>query len=64
MVDALGHSFEEGKCTVCGTADPDAQPPVDGEPTDPQPEEELNFFQVIINFFMMIIEMIKNLFKF
>ena len=33
-VDALGHSYEEGECTVCGAADPDWEKPVDPEPEE------------------------------
>ena len=28
------HSFKDGKCTVCGVADPSVQPDEDPEPTD------------------------------
>ena len=39
MEFAVGHSFKDGKCTVCGTADPDYKPVTDptdpDEPTDP-----------------------------
>lgn len=31
-VDALGHDFKDGKCAVCGAADPDYKP---GEPVEP-----------------------------
>ena len=38
-VDALGHSFAGGTCSVCGDPDPDYVPPVDPEvPTEPEPE--------------------------
>ena len=30
--DALGHSYKDGKCTVCGEKDPNYQPPVDNTP--------------------------------
>ena len=39
MEFAVGHSYKDGKCTVCGTADPDYKPVTDptdpDEPTDP-----------------------------
>lgn len=31
-IDALGHDFKDGKCAVCGVADPDYKP---GEPVEP-----------------------------
>ncbi|MBR2422084.1 MAG: cellulase family glycosylhydrolase [Oscillospiraceae bacterium] len=34
---ALGHSFSDGKCTVCGADDPNYVPPT--EPTEPEPSE-------------------------
>lgn len=71
--EALGHDFDEGKCTRCDEADPDwvepgpADPvdpvdPVDpadpADPADPQPEEEKE-----LNFFQKIIAWITNLFS-
>ena len=54
------HNFVEGKCE-CGETDPNYQAPV-----DPQPEEELNFFQKILkaitDFFANIVNWFKGLF--
>ena len=36
-VDALGHSWKDGKCTACGAADPNWETPT--EPTEPEPTE-------------------------
>lgn len=33
IIPALGHDFEDGKCIVCGAADPDYEPAEPSEPT-------------------------------
>ena len=38
-IPALGHDFEDGKCTVCGAADPDYEPTEPSEPTTPGDNE-------------------------
>ena len=72
------HSFEEGACTVCGEPDPNWVPPhehnfVEGKcecgETDPnyvepvEPQEELNFFQKILAWFMELIRKLLAIFK-
>ena len=64
--EALGHSFTEGKCTVCDEADPDYVPeaPKDEEPTDSTDPtngdlKELSFFEKLIQ---MILDFFKKLF--
>ena len=67
--EALGHTFVDGECTVCGekdpnAVDPDPVDPVDpADPVDPEPEEELNFFQKIIAWFMDLINKFLAIFK-
>ena len=52
------HNFVEGKCE-CGETDPDYVAPV--EPVEPQ--EELNFFQKILAWFMELIQKLLAIFK-
>ncbi|MBR2381098.1 MAG: hypothetical protein IKA84_01215, partial [Clostridia bacterium] len=69
---------EEGACTVCGEPDPNWVPPhehnfVEGKcecgETDPnyvepvEPQEELNFFQKILAWFMELIRKLLAIFK-
>jgi hypothetical protein len=57
VVDALGHTYEEGKC-ACGAEDPDyvaPQPPVE--------EPELNFFQKIIAWIVELLNKFLAIFK-
>ena len=58
------HTFEEGKCTVCGEADPNWVDPV--EPEVEEKEEELGFFaniwKKILAFLNSIVDFFKNLF--
>lgn len=35
IIPALGHDFEDGKCIVCGAADPDYEPAEPSQPTNP-----------------------------
>ena len=60
------HTYdEEGKCTVCGQADPDYVAPEDPKPEAPKAEEkELNFFEKIIAFFVDLFNKFLALFKF
>ena len=71
-VPALGHSFAEGTCSVCGAADPDyvaPEEPVDPEtpeepedkPAEPQPEPTL--WEKIIAFIHRVINKLKRIFK-
>ena len=63
-VEPHEHEFVEGKCE-CGEIDPDyvePQPPVD-DGNDGN-EEPTNFFQMLINLLMQLIEMLKKLFNF
>ena len=52
------HNFVEGKCE-CGETDPNYVEPV--EPVEPQ--EELNFFQKILAWFMELIQKLLAIFK-
>ena len=51
------HNFVEGKCE-CGETDPNYEAPV-----EPQPEEELNFFQKLLAWFIELIKNIVAIFK-
>ena len=60
--EALGHTFVDGVCG-CGEKDPNAVDPDPVDPVDPEPEEELNFFQKIIAWFMDLINKFLAIFK-
>ena len=60
--EALGHTFVDGVCS-CGEKDPNAVEPDPVDPVDPEPEEELNFFQKIIAWFMDLINKFLAIFK-
>ena len=79
VVDALGHTYEEGKC-ACGAEDPDYVAPhehefVEGKcecgaedpdyvaPQPPVEEPELNFFQKIIAWLVELLNKFLAIFK-
>ena len=41
-IPAIGHSYEDGKCTVCGAADPDYKPTESGNENSDSSETDNN----------------------